>query len=80
MEIGIRDLENRTADVIAAVESGERVTLTSRGAPVADVVPHGRRSRWLSGASLGQALKHRAADPGLALDLDRLAGQTVDEL
>jgi len=80
MEVGVRDLRNRTADVISAVESGERVTLTVRGAPVADIVPHGRRSRWISGASLGEALKHRAADPELRADLDRLSGQTLDEL
>ena len=80
MEIGVRDLRNRTAEVITAVESGERVTLTVRGAPVADIVPHGRRSPWISGASLGEALKQRAADPGLTDDLDRLAGQTLGEL
>lgn len=80
MEIGVRELRNRTADVIAAVESGERVTLSVRGSAVADIVPHGRRARWLSGDALSQQLRSRAADPGLARDLDELAGQTLDEL
>ena len=80
MEVGIRDLRNHTADVIAAVESGERVTLTVRGNPVADIVPHGRRVRWLSGDSLRRELGQRAADHGLADDLSALAGQTLDEL
>lgn len=80
MDVGVRELRNRTAEVIAAVEAGERVTLTVRGAPVADIVPHGRRSRWLDGASLEAELASKAADPGLTADLDRLAGQTLDEL
>lgn len=80
MEIGVRDLRNRTGQVIDAVQAGERVTLTVHGAPVADIVPHGRRARWLSGANLRQQLQDRAADSGLSRELDELAGQTVDEL
>jgi prevent-host-death family protein len=80
MEIGVRTLRNRTAEVIAAVESGERVTLTVRGKAVADIVPHGERTRWLSGEILRRELGTRAADPALADDLSELAGQTLDEL
>jgi prevent-host-death family protein len=80
MEIGVRALRNRTTEVIAAVESGERVTLTVRGNPVADIVPHGQRARWLSGESVRRELAERAADPELTRDLDELAGQTLDEL
>lgn len=80
MEIGIRMLRNHTRDVIAAVTSGERVTLTVRGQAVADIVPHGRRERWLSGGYLGRELATRAADPGLRDDLNQLAGQTLEDL
>jgi prevent-host-death family protein len=80
MEIGVRELRNRTPQVIDAVRAGERVTLTVRGEPVADVVPHGRRARWLSGSQLAVELRDRAADPGLRRDLDELAGQTLGEL
>jgi prevent-host-death family protein len=80
MEIGVRDLRNRTAQVIDAVNAGERVTLTVHGEPVADIVPHGRRARWLSGARLREQLHDRSADPALAQELDALAGQTLDEL
>ena len=76
----MRDLRNRTSQVIDAVRSGERVVLTVRGEPVADIVPHGRRARWLSGDHLRQELSMRAADPALAADLDQLAGQTLAEL
>ncbi len=80
MEIGVRDLRNRTGQVIDAVQAGERVTLTVHGEPVADIVPHGRRARWLAGTNLRAQLRDRAADPDLTGDLNDLTGQTVDEL
>ena len=80
MEVSVRDLRNRTAEVVAAVQAGEHVTLTNRGEPVADIVPHHRRTRWLPGEWLREQLADRQADPALAHDLDRLVGQTVDEL
>ena len=80
MEVGVRDLRNNTARVVDAVKSGRRVILTVRGEPVADIVPHARRERWLSGPELNQELEHRAADPALKGDLEELAGQTLDDL
>ena len=80
MDVGVRDLRNHTARIIDAVRAGERVTLTVRGEPVADIVPHGARTRWLSGATLREQLGHRAADPGLREDLDELAGETLEDL
>ena len=65
---------------IDAVQAGERVTLTVRGEPVADVVPHGRRARWLPGERLREQLAERAGDAGLRDELDRVAGQTLDQL
>ncbi len=76
----MRDLRNRTAQVIDAVKAGQRVTLTVHGEPVADIVPHGLRTRWLAGTSLREQLHGRAADPGLQGDLDELAGQTLESL
>lgn len=66
MAVGIRELRNRTAEVIAAVHSGQRVTLNVNGSPVADIVPHARRAPWLSGATLLAELHERAADHDLA--------------
>lgn len=80
MEIGVRELRNETARVIEAVRAGERVTLTVHGDPVADIVPHAHRVPWLSGPRLREQLTVRAADSGLAADLDELVGQTLDEL
>jgi prevent-host-death family protein len=80
MQVSIRELRNRTGDVVAAVQAGEPVTLTSRGEPIADIVPHRRSARWLPGTWLGGELAERQADAALRSDLDRLAGGTIDEL
>jgi prevent-host-death family protein len=80
MEIGVRELRNQTSSVIDAVRAGERVVLTVHGEPVADIVPHGQRTRWLTGDHLRLELKDRSADHGLQADLDNVVGQTVDEL
>jgi prevent-host-death family protein len=80
MQVSVRELRNRTAAVVAAVQAGEAVTLTSNGEPVADIVPHRRRARWLPGAWLSEQLADSQADAELTGDLEHLAGQTVDEL
>ena len=38
--VGIRTLRDRLSEYVRAARSGERITVTSRGAPVADLVPH----------------------------------------
>lgn len=80
MKIGVRDLRNRTASVIDAVKAGERVVLTVNGDPLADIVPHGQRTRWLAGEQVREQLRTRSADADLRQELDELAGQTLDEL
>lgn len=80
MEIGVRELRNQTSQVLDLVWSGERVTLTVRGEAVADIVPHGRRARWLAGEFVESELASRAADSGLTAELEDLVGQTLDEL
>ena len=66
--------------MIDAVKAGERVILTVHGEPVADIVPHRRRARWLSGERLRDELAERSADAGLSDELDDLAGQTLGDL
>src|SRR5207253_9730499 len=60
--------------------AGEPVTLTSHGEPIADLVPHRRRARWLPGRWLREQLGDRQADPALRRHLDHLAGGAIDEL
>ncbi len=78
--VSIRELRNHTADVVAAVEAGERIVLTSNGRPVADVVPHIERSRWVPGEIVLRGLADGgAADRQLQDDLDAVFGGTTDD-
>jgi len=42
-EIGVRDLKATLSKVLREVEGGETVRITSRGRPIADLVPAGGR-------------------------------------
>jgi prevent-host-death family protein len=79
--VASRDLRNDTAGVLRRVQSGERVTITQNGRPVAELVPL-RRSRrsWIGRAELVGRLRKSQADPGLRADLARIAGETTDDL
>jgi antitoxin (DNA-binding transcriptional repressor) of toxin-antitoxin stability system len=80
MVIGVRDLRNRTGQVVDAVKPGELVTLIVHWEPVADIVPHGHRVRRLSGEGLREQLRNRAADPALQRELDMVVGDMLDNL
>jgi prevent-host-death family protein len=81
VEVASRELRNRTADVLRRVENGDEVVITTRGKPVAALVPLAReRRRWLPRAELVRRLALAQADPGLRDDLARLAGETTDDL
>ena len=80
MDVGVRDLRNNTSRVIEAVQAGERVTLTVHGEPIADIVPHGERARWLSGAAIRDQLTQRSADSALRGELNDLVGETLASL
>lgn len=74
--VAVRDLRNRTAEVVRSIEEGEEITLTNRGRPIARIVPiRGERRRYLTRSEVaGLPL----ADPGLRDDLRRLADEALD--
>lgn len=79
--VASRDLRNHTADVLRQVADGTRVTVTVNGAPVAEIGPvRAGRSQFLTRDQLADLISRHQADPGLADDLQRLAGATIDEL
>lgn len=81
IEVASRELRNNTADLLRRVDAGEHVVITSRGRPVASLVPFERsRRRWLPRAELVRRLAATQADPQLRDDLARLAGDTTDDL
>jgi prevent-host-death family protein len=40
VEVASRELRNDTAGLLRRVEAGEKIVITRRGKPVADLVPH----------------------------------------
>jgi len=80
-DVAARDLRNRTADVLRRVAAGEQVTITSRGRPVAELIPvRTARRRPIERAELVRRLGVARADPGLRAELAELAGETTDDL
>jgi prevent-host-death family protein len=81
IEVASRELRNNTAELLRRVDEGEQVVITTRGRPVASLVPfEPSRRRWLPRAELMRRLATAQADPGLRDDLARLAGDTTDDL
>jgi prevent-host-death family protein len=80
-EVPSRELRNNTADLLRRVSAGEQIVVTTRGRPVASLIPFERGRRgWIARAELVQRLALVQADPGLREELERLAGETTDDL
>lgn len=73
----MRDLRNRGGDVLARVQGGETLTVTSDGAPVAELRPLPRRS--LSASEL--VARRRDLPPvdvtALRADVDAVVDQSL---
>lgn len=81
VEVASRELRNNMAGLLRRVRAGEQVVVTTRGKPVASLVPfEPARRRWLPRGELARRLELVQADPGLREDLEPLAGETTDEL
>jgi prevent-host-death family protein len=79
-DVASRDLRNNTREVLARVESGEEITITVAGRPVARLQPVERRTQWVSRAEFVHRFADRQADAGLASELAALAPDTTDDL
>lgn len=80
-ETSVRDLSRDKAGLLRRVDAGEKIVITRRSKPVADLVPHRRvTSRWFTPDEVVEIIEHNAADPGLKDDLQRPVGQTTDDL
>lgn len=79
--VAARDLRNHTAEVLRRVSDGTRVTITVNGRPVAELAPvRATRPQFFDKADLIRLMTHQLADPGLTSDLEKLAGDTTDDL
>ena len=79
-EVASRELRNHTRALLARVADGERVTITVRGRPVAELTQVAQRPRWMRRDRFTREILCHKADPGLADDLTLPAGETTDDL
>jgi prevent-host-death family protein len=77
--IASRELRNSTRSLLDRVESGETLTITVDGRPMAILAPIGRRPRWVARGEFATTVLAHQADPALAQDLHDLAGEMTDE-
>jgi len=81
VEVASRELRNHTAGVLRRVEEGERIVITRRGKPVADLVPHKETTgRWLTPAEVMEIREIASGDPTWAADLAKLRAETTEDL
>jgi len=76
-DVSARDLRNHTAAILRRVEAGERLQVTVRHRPVAELTPL-RRAAWVSGAVVEGLLRDAPADRALLGDLEPVRGQTIE--
>ncbi len=75
-QVSARELRNHTAQVVEALRSGERLSLSVNGTPVADIVPHAAtRSPWVPSSTLREVIGDAGADTDL---LATLAGSEFE--
>ncbi len=79
-EVASRELRNNTRALLERVASGEVVTITVDGRPVAVLHPVGRRPRWLARDEFVRRVAPHQADADLARELAELAPDTTDDL
>ncbi|HEU0303491.1 MAG TPA: type II toxin-antitoxin system prevent-host-death family antitoxin [Gaiellaceae bacterium] len=76
--VSVRELRNRTAEVLRRVEAGERLRVTVDRRAVAELTPLPSRDTWVPRQRMVDALVQ--ADPDLRHDLEAALPDTVDEL
>jgi prevent-host-death family protein len=79
-EIPQRELRNDMAKVLKKVASGERLRVTVRGRPVAELVPVSDARRFVSRSEYELILMEDPLDRAFLSDVDEALGSTVDEL
>lgn len=78
-EIPARELRNDVSAVLRRVESGERLRVTIRGRPVADLVPLPMRPPSMRWDAFWLLLERARADVALADELRELLPDTTDD-
>lgn len=79
-DVASRELRNNTRALLDRVESGEALTITIDGRPVAVLQPLGRRPRWMQRDEFARRMLRHLADPGLSRELTELLPETTDDI
>jgi prevent-host-death family protein len=79
-EIAQRELRNNVGAVLREVAAGNRVRVTVRGRPVADLVPVSGLTDHLTPVDVERIVREAPLDPGFAADVEAAAGWTIDGL
>jgi prevent-host-death family protein len=79
-EIPLRELRNQTSRVLRRVEAGEHLTVTIGGRPIADLVPHSGRRRFVAREEILRFIESRRPDQTLTADVRRLIPDTTDDV
>lgn len=80
MEIASRELRNNTRALLDRVESGEEVTITVNGRPIALLTPVRNRPMWMARNDFVQQVLSHQADPDLRRELAALSPDTTDDI
>jgi prevent-host-death family protein len=80
-EVTDKELQQQTEHLVRRAEAGESMVITVDGRPVVNLHPHqSHGQRWMPRDALIELLKTHSADPILRADLERIAGDTTDDL
>lgn len=77
--VASRELRNSTRALLDRVASGETLTITVDGRPMAVLAPIQQQPRWVARSEFATAVLTHQADSDLAAELDELAGEMTDE-
>ncbi len=78
--VASRELRNQTRLLLDRVASGESITITVDGRPVALLAPLPQRTRWMQRSAFLQLIDSHSADPALRDELSSLAPDTTDDI
>lgn len=78
--VASRELRNQTRSILDRVATGEQISITVAGRPVAILSPIVGRNRWMTREAFLHTVIEHQADPDLRHELDSLALDTTDEL
>jgi prevent-host-death family protein len=79
-DVRARELRNDLSGVLRRVEAGERVRITVRGRPVADLSPVASRPRTMPWSLFWHEIARHGADAGLEEDLRAAVPGDTDEI